>query len=136
MRVVRVTQWCGRIGGEVVALTEIIERWMSKFDSDEALLDALAGFRVPATAVLSPAQLGDQEHLRARGAIREINDPLIGEMTIPGFPIHFSPEPDSLDLVAPSLGEHNQSILSELGLSQDEISTMVSDRVLMAKSNS
>ena len=98
-------------------LTEIIEQWMAGFESDAQLLDTLAEFRVPATAVLSPAELGDQEHLRARGAIREVHDDAIGELTIPGFPIHYSPAPPPPELRAPKLGEHNDEILNEFGLS-------------------
>lgn len=110
------------------ALSEIIESWMAGFANDTEVLDCLARFRVPATAVLSPAELGDQEHLRARGAIRDVQDPAIGVLTIPGFPIHFTPSPGPLDLVAPNLGEHNEEILTEIGLSSQEIESLATNR--------
>lgn len=117
-------------------LTEIIEDWMATFDSNEQVLAALAEARVPATAVLNPADLVNQEHLQARGAITEIVDPVIGEMTIPGFPIHYTPSPEPLDLVAPELGHHNESILADLGLSAEEVRALNASKVLLHKPRS
>ncbi len=117
-------------------LTDVIEAWMATFDTNDQVLDALAEARVPATAVLNPADLVNQEHLQARGAITEIVDPAIGPMTVPGFPIHYSPSPDPLHLVAPKLGEHNEAILTELGLSAEEIQSLQASKALHQKPRS
>jgi crotonobetainyl-CoA:carnitine CoA-transferase CaiB-like acyl-CoA transferase len=114
-------------------LTLIIEEWMATFDSNDQVLDVLAEHRVPATAVLNPAELGEQEHLRFRGAIKEITDSAIGEMTVPGFPIHYTPSPPPLDLAAPDLGEHNTDVLTKLGLSLAEIDSLTATGVLKTK---
>ncbi len=48
-------------------------------------------------------------------------DPLLGEVHIPGDPLRFSDYPEPLELVAPTLGQHNRQILAELGYESDRI---------------
>ena len=57
--------------------------------------------------------LPEHPHLIARGTVRTVNDPILGEFKIPGFPLRFSAYPEELEFDAPRLGEHNASILEE-----------------------
>ena len=113
-------------------LNSIIEKWMEGFETDQAILDILAGARVPSGPVLAPYDAIGHPYFESRGAIREINDPLLGALHIPGDPLHFSDFPDPLDLVAPTLGQHNENILTSLGFTTEEINQLDASHVIMS----
>lgn len=113
------------------ALASIIEDWLQGFDSDRAALDRLEAARVPVAPVLTVADAAQHPHLAERGTVREINDRGVGRFSIPGMPLRFSDFPDSLELQAPFMGEHNEEVLSEkLDLQSAEISDLTSSGVL------
>ena len=58
------------------------------------------------------AETTQHPHLRERGTVRTINDPVIGEFDISGMPLRFSRFPEDLPLKAPTLGQHNEEILT------------------------
>ena len=105
---------------------------MEGFETDQAILDILADARVPSGPVLAPYDAIGHPYFESRGAIREINDPLLGALHIPGDPLHFSDFPDPLDLVAPTLGQHNESILESLGFTTEEINQLAHNDVIMS----
>jgi len=115
-------------------LIEIIETWMQGFPDNEAVLDHLEKHRVPAAPVMDPAEAIDHPYFRERGMVREIVDPVMGELAIPGFPLRFSAQPERLDLVAPTLGQHNAEVLSGiLGYSSERIAALAGDGVLVSR---
>jgi len=70
--------------------------------------------------------------LRARGTVRRVTDPLIGEFDIPGMPAKFSRWPERQELKAARLGEHNEEVLTDLlGLSTAEIAALYAEKVLV-----
>ncbi len=95
------------------ALTAAIEQWLQSLPSDEDALRILEEHHIPAGPILSVEQAMEDPHLRQRGSIRTISDPVLGEFKVPGFPIKFSRTPALEDLPAPFLGQHNQQILRE-----------------------
>lgn len=118
-------------GQNRAALTELIEEWMKKFPTDAAVLEKLERHRVPASPVLSVADTVTHPYFAAREMVRRVPDPLLGEVTIPGFPLKFSERPDLPDLRAPLLGEHNAEILREhLGYDGERVATLVREGVL------
>jgi crotonobetainyl-CoA:carnitine CoA-transferase CaiB-like acyl-CoA transferase len=100
-------------GQNRVELARIIEDWMGTFASDAALLEKLERHRVPAAPVLSVADTVSHPYFRAREMVRRVPDPILGEVTIPGFPLKFSEFPELPALKAPLLGEHNAEVLRE-----------------------
>jgi len=121
-------------GRNRAALAELIEGWMARFPSDEAVLAALEENRVPAAPVLSIRQTVEHPQFAAREMVRRVPDPILGEVTIPGFPLKFSAFPAALPLEAPLLGEHNAAVLHErLGLAQAEIDALAERGVLHAE---
>jgi crotonobetainyl-CoA:carnitine CoA-transferase CaiB-like acyl-CoA transferase len=100
-------------GQNRVELARIIEDWMGTFVSDAALLEKLERHRVPAAPVLSVADTVSHPYFRAREMVRRVPDPILGEVTIPGFPLKFSEFPELPTLKAPFLGEHNAEVLRE-----------------------
>ena len=64
--------------------------------------------------------------------MRDIVDPVLGQFSIPGFPLRFSAQPDLPDLTAPLLGEHNRSVLAEmLDYDEAQIAALEAKGVLM-----
>ncbi|HJM28800.1 MAG: CoA transferase [Acidimicrobiales bacterium] len=116
------------------ALTEIIEMWMSTYETDNAVLEKLQSHRVPCGPALAPQDALSHPHFLERGTVRTVNDPLAGEVQIPGFPFKSSdPLPDD-DYVASALGEHNYEILNTLlGLSAERITDLGKIGVLYSK---
>jgi CoA:oxalate CoA-transferase len=112
------------------ALNEIIEKWMQGFKHDEEILTILEQARVPSAPVLAPYEAIGHPYFESRGAVKKINDPFLGEFHVPGDPLHFSDFPDSPDLIAPILGQHNESILQELGFTKQEILELEEENVI------
>ncbi len=114
------------------ALTAIIEEWLTHFSTTDEVLERLEQYRVPSAPVLSPADAVNHPYFRARGTVRDIVDPVLGQFSIPGFPLRFSAQPDLPDLTAPLLGEHNGTVLAEmLGYDEAQIAALEAKGVLM-----
>jgi crotonobetainyl-CoA:carnitine CoA-transferase CaiB-like acyl-CoA transferase len=90
-----------------------IEHWLAAMPNDDASVETLRSHRVPVAPILSVREAMEHPHLIARGTVRTVNDPILGEFKIPGFPLRFSDFPEELEFDAPMLGEHNASILEE-----------------------
>ncbi len=111
-------------------LEEIINEWMAGFDTDDEVLELLAEARVPSAPVLAPHQAIGHPYFESRGSVREVHDPLLGDFHIPGDPLRYSEFPEPLQLVAPTLGQHNHEILGSLGYEPAEIAAMEAAGVL------
>ncbi|MDA3038468.1 MAG: CoA transferase [Actinomycetota bacterium] len=116
------------------AMTAEIEEWMQSFATDAEVLERLDQFRVPSAAVLDPTDAVNHPFFVERRAVRQVPDPLIGEITVPGFPIKFSDAPPELDLVTHALGEDNDAVLADfLGYDTDRIGRLYEDGVLVKR---
>jgi crotonobetainyl-CoA:carnitine CoA-transferase CaiB-like acyl-CoA transferase len=106
----------------VPELIRIIEGWLARMPSDEAAMERLAEYRVPAAPVLSPDEALKLPHLRQRGTVVTVHDPILGSFDLPGFPLHFSSFPEPAGAGAPMLGQHNEEILTGyLGYSRERV---------------
>ena len=111
-------------------LAGMIERWTATFPSDASLLQHLEAHRVPAAPVLSVADTLTHPQFLAREMVRKVPDPVLGEVTIPGFPLKFSELPALPDLRAPLLGQHNGEVLREAGYDDAAVHALESKGVL------
>jgi crotonobetainyl-CoA:carnitine CoA-transferase CaiB-like acyl-CoA transferase len=112
-------------------LISIIEDWLASLPSDEAALRIFEEARIAASPVLSVADSVEHPHFVARGMIRKVGDPILGQLTIPGFPFKFSAFPDLPEIQAPLLGEHGSQVLREhLGLGDDELAELSAGGIL------
>ncbi len=103
-------------------LREIIQEWISSMPSDEEVLRILEEHHIPCAPVLTVEEVVNNPILRERGSIKIINDPIVGEVAVPGFPMRFADTPAVEDLPTAFLGEHNAMVLREyLGYATDEI---------------
>jgi crotonobetainyl-CoA:carnitine CoA-transferase CaiB-like acyl-CoA transferase len=65
--------------------------------------------------------------------IRRISDPILGEVVVPGNPLRLSEQPYDLELVAPLLGQHNESVLAGVGYTAEQIAALVASGVLRSE---
>jgi CoA:oxalate CoA-transferase len=110
-------------------LNDLVEEWTRSGTSEEVLA-ALEGERVPCAPVLAPHEAIGHPYFEARGMVRLVDDPLIGQVHIPGNPLRLSAQPEEPHLVAPLLGEHNAQVLGELGFGDDHVAALEAAGVL------
>ncbi|MEQ8234659.1 MAG: CoA transferase [Gammaproteobacteria bacterium] len=112
-------------------LITIIEQWAAGFADDAAVVAALEAHRVPAAPVLNPLDTLEHPHFVERGMVREVSDPILGRVQVPGFPFKFSAQPEVAEAIAPLLGEHNAQVLTGLlDLDADAVAALAADGVL------
>ncbi|MEM7468342.1 MAG: CoA transferase [Pseudomonadota bacterium] len=115
-------------------LVPIIEQWLQSFPDVDSAMQVLNEHHVPSAPVLTVAETLDNEHLKARGSVQTVTDPIAGLVTFPRMPIRFSEFTDEPNYVAPKLGQHNAEVLhSWLGKSSEEINTLSNSGVLLSK---
>ncbi|MEX2481474.1 MAG: CoA transferase [Gammaproteobacteria bacterium] len=113
-------------------LKELIETWMLGFADTDAVIAALDAHRVPCAPVMDPVDAITHPYYQARGMVREIVDPVMGSLAVPGFPLRFSVQPERLDLVAPTLGQHNAEVLEGLlGYAPEQVAALTREGVLV-----
>ena len=101
---------------------KIVQDWLDATPEDE-VLRLLEEYHVPAGPLLNVGEAAEHPHLIERGTVRQVHDPVLGDIELPGPPTRFSAFPDAVDVpAAPNLGEHNTLILKEyLGYSDEKI---------------
>ncbi|WP_439497487.1 CaiB/BaiF CoA transferase family protein [Bosea sp. (in: a-proteobacteria)] len=101
----------------------LLERWFSAYGKAE--LEAMAGDRIPLSAIRSVPEVVEDPHVAARNMIVEI--PVAGEsVRMFGSPIKLSRTGEIPLGKAPTPGEHTRTILSEfLKLDEEEIRRLV-----------
>jgi crotonobetainyl-CoA:carnitine CoA-transferase CaiB-like acyl-CoA transferase len=118
-------------GKNQVELIAIIEKWMAAQGTDDAVIKIFEEFRIPSAPVMSIVDALAHPYFKARNMVRKVQDPILGEVTIPGFPLKYSEFPELLDLVAPMLGQHGTEVLKEnLGLTDAQIKGLTDAGVL------
>ena len=114
-------------------LQSIIEKWMAAKGNRNDILKVLKEQRVPAAPVLTLSEAIEHPHAIKRGAIRKLDDPLIGSFPIPGQPPLFSRWEYNDKLRAPLLGEHNNEIIQTLcDLNESEIAELENEGIIIA----
>jgi formyl-CoA transferase len=105
------------------ALYEEIAVWSRERDKYEAM-KILGEAGVPCSAVLDTADLFRDPHLQARGFVKKIDHPELGEIPLLGWPARLSKSEVPIE-PAPLLGQHTREVLSaDLGLAETELHTL------------
>ena len=99
---------------------EEIEKW-TKTKTKFEVMDILNPLNVPCGPILSMKELAEEPSLRATGTIVEVDHPERGKYLTVGNPIKLSDSPTDVQR-SPLLGEHTDEVLTEIGLSNAEIS--------------
>jgi crotonobetainyl-CoA:carnitine CoA-transferase CaiB-like acyl-CoA transferase len=113
-------------------LNEIVREWVLSFPRDEAVIAVLEENRIACSPVQSVVDTMNHPHYKARNMVRTVSDPILGEITIPGFPLKFSADPELPEgIEAPLLGQHGEQVLREvLGYSESELHRLRESGVL------
>jgi crotonobetainyl-CoA:carnitine CoA-transferase CaiB-like acyl-CoA transferase len=85
---------------------------------------------VPCGPINDISQVYEDEHVRAREMLVEVDHPRAGLHQQIGIPVKLSATPGRISRPAPMLGEHTREVLHESGFSPTEIDQLLADGVL------
>ncbi|WP_417515141.1 CaiB/BaiF CoA transferase family protein [Minwuia sp.] len=111
-------------------LSEIAREHAKDKSTDEVLADYAAA-SVPSSALLSPQQALDDEHIKAMGFLEPVDFPnLPHPAPVASAPINLTGTPGGIRHRAPVLGEHTDEILNELGIDKARIAELREKRIV------
>ena len=106
------------------ALDALVADWVREHDRDAAL-EALVAARIPAGPVNGVADVVDDRHIRERGSLVEVEDPLLGALTLVAPLRRLEGTPAEIRSTGPALGAHTEDVLvGELGMSAERIAEL------------
>lgn len=112
---------------------EIVGGWTRTRTPGE-MVETLQAQKIPAEQVITCDQMYDGyvgAQLDVRGYYEELEHPITGAHRYPGWPFRISPGPERHHRTgSPTLGQHNDEILRNLGLSDDEVAALRAERVI------
>ncbi|OBI34810.1 CaiB/BaiF CoA transferase family protein [Mycobacterium colombiense] len=118
---------------------ELVAAW-TRTQTAAAIVDTLQRQGIAAERVMTGDQMYDPEligaQLDARGYYEELEHRITGPHRYPGWPFRITPGPRRHHRTAPpTLGQHNDEVLRELGLSEAEVADLrhrlvIGERVL------
>ncbi len=95
------------------------------FTKDE-LMAKLETTGLPFAPIQKPEDLFEDPHLNESGGLLDMSIPDGGEIALPAMPISIDGARPGLTLNPPEIGEHSRDVLQSLGLSDTEISDLIS----------
>ena len=113
--------WAKEIGADLAsraahqdAIDAELRAVFAERDRDETIA-ALAAAGVPAGRITDPRTLADHPQLQAMGLHDEVDHPVVGPQATMGVPFRYASVDRWLRRAAPTLGQHNDEVLRELG---------------------
>lgn len=114
--------------GELISAR--LATWCAERTTEE-VLNAMEAARLPAGPVLSPQQVLDDPHVAAKGLFQATPYPgLDNPAPLMKTAVELSATPGEIRQRPPTLGEHTDQIMQELGYSAAEISALRAKRVI------
>jgi crotonobetainyl-CoA:carnitine CoA-transferase CaiB-like acyl-CoA transferase len=110
-------------------LDEKLGAWAAETDLDKAV-DLLVSAGVPAAPAVDARRTSEHPQYVARGYYEYPEHPVIGVRGHPSVPFRFASVDHWLRRAAPTLGQHNHEILTDLGLSEEEIAALEADDLI------
>ena len=111
---------------------EATAKFMMTLSSREAVTELMERYNIPWGDVREGALMREQQTLRERGSIIDIDDRAGGTRPVMQSPYRFSNATSGIRSGAPHQGEHNEEVLTEwLGRSKDDVSALCASGVLL-----
>ena len=111
-------------------LSERMARWCRPRDT-ETVVTTLGDAMIPAATVLSPQQSLDHPQVQALGILQPVDYPgLRVPAPVANVPIWMSETQAAPRVRAPTIGEHTDAVLGELGYSANAIATLRAQNVI------
>lgn len=102
-----------------------LRKLFATFTKDE-LMAKLETTGLPFAPIQKPEDLFADPHLKESGGLLDMTIPDGGEIALPAMPISIDGARPGLALNPPEIGEHSRDVLQSLGLSESEISDLIS----------
>ncbi len=96
-------------------IAPLMEAWMLHQKKDD-IHHRAAKAKIPIGPFNTAADLMVDEQYRARGYFVEIEHPVAGKYTYPGWPYRMTASPPGIERPAPLLGQHNNEIFGSTGV--------------------
>jgi crotonobetainyl-CoA:carnitine CoA-transferase CaiB-like acyl-CoA transferase len=107
-----------------------LNAWCERRSGDD-IVEAMWSHGVPVAKVMQPHRQSELPQLAARGFFEEVEHPVNARTPHSTVPFTSSRGPDRIHLrPAPLLGQHNNELLSELGLTDSEIAELEAKGVI------
>lgn len=104
--------------------------WFAEQESD-VVAERLSAAGVPAEALINGYMVSPHPQLEARGFRKPLTHAVKGEMLYAGLPFTFSNEAAATYAwAAPTMGQHNEEVLGELGVSAGELDELREKQVI------
>lgn len=110
-------------------LDDRVARAIAELDIDE-LRTRLDAFEVGFSPIHDIADVFADPQMKAREAIVEVPDSELGTVRMQAVVPRFSATPGAVRVAGPSLGEHNQTIWREIGLTPEEVARLKDEGVI------
>ncbi|NBB09031.1 CaiB/BaiF CoA-transferase family protein [Pseudomonas sp. SLFW] len=110
-------------------LDAVISAWSSNLPIDD-VLEALEQAEVPAGRIYNVADIVADPHYQAREMILDAQLPGGAHVKMPGIVPKLSETPGSVNWQGPALGQHTDSVLSDLGLTAADIAQLKTEGVV------
>src|SRR5437867_8773578 len=113
---------------------EAISKRMAEWTATRTTAEALAGLegtKIPAAPLYSPQQALEDEHVRKAGLLNDTDYPGVPRrVPLAPTPVDLSETPGRFRHRAPTLGEHTDEILAELGYRPAEVAELRTRKVI------
>jgi formyl-CoA transferase len=110
-------------------LSAIISEWTGRHSKHE-VMRILGDAGVPCGKILDSVEILEDQHLRQRGMILDVEHPTRGKFSMPGCPVQLEDSPVDFR-IAPLLGQHNAEVYGELlGLNSERLAELKEQGVI------
>jgi succinyl-CoA---D-citramalate CoA-transferase len=117
-------------GEHQAELDDIIAQWTVNHNAEE-LQQIMDKHGVPAGLIYTPREMLSDPHFKARNAIIEVADKVLGDVKMQNVFPFLSETPGRVDWTGPDLGQHNASIYQDiLGLSTNQLGDLEKEGVI------